>query len=54
MRVPPEATLIAGELFKNIDGRFRPGEEWSLEVRDESRNLFTASASALRNFEARR
>jgi uncharacterized protein DUF6894 len=30
-----EATLVAGELFKDIDGGFRPGQEWSLEVTDE-------------------
>jgi hypothetical protein len=33
-----EATLIAGELFKDIKGKFRPGQEWSLEVTDERRN----------------
>jgi hypothetical protein len=33
-----EATIIAGELFKDIDGKFRPGHEWSLEVTDERRN----------------
>jgi hypothetical protein len=33
-----KATLIAGELFKDIDGRFRPGKDWSLEVTDERRN----------------
>jgi hypothetical protein len=33
-----EATLIAGELFKKIDGKFRPGQEWSVEVTDERRN----------------
>jgi hypothetical protein len=33
-----EATIIAGELFKDIDGRFRPGHEWALEVTDERRN----------------
>jgi hypothetical protein len=32
-----EATIIAGELFKNIDGRFRPGQSWSLEVADENK-----------------
>ncbi|MGX4772047.1 DUF6894 family protein [Bradyrhizobium guangdongense] len=32
-----EATSYAGELFKDIDGRFRPGQEWSLEVTDASR-----------------
>jgi hypothetical protein len=33
-----EATLIAGELFKDIDGKFRPGQDWSLEVTDERRH----------------
>ena len=32
-----EATQVAGELFKDVDGRFRPGQEWSLEVMDEER-----------------
>jgi len=32
-----EATLVAGEIFKDIDGKFRPDEEWSLEVTDEQR-----------------
>ena len=32
-----EATIIAGELFRDIDGKFRPGQEWSLEVTDEQR-----------------
>ena len=32
-----EATIIAGELFKDIDGRFQPGQEWGLEVTDEQR-----------------
>ena len=27
-----EGTLIAGELFKDIDGKFRPDQQWSLEV----------------------
>ena len=31
-----EATLFAGELFKDIDGRFRPGQQWSLEVTDHA------------------
>ena len=30
-----EATMIAGEFLKDIDGKFRPGQEWSLEVTDE-------------------
>jgi hypothetical protein len=33
-----EATIIAGELFKDIDGKFQPGQEWSLEVLDEQRH----------------
>jgi hypothetical protein len=32
-----EATIIAGELFKDIDGKFKPGQEWGLEVTDEQR-----------------
>jgi hypothetical protein len=28
-----EATLVAGELFKGIDGKFQLGQEWSLGVR---------------------
>jgi hypothetical protein len=44
-----EATLVAGELFKDIDGRFRPGQEWSLEVTDERRNpLYFIRVSAER------
>src|ERR1700710_3063023 len=31
-----EATLIAGELFYKIDGKFRPGQTWSLEVQNET------------------
>jgi hypothetical protein len=25
-------------LFKNIDGKFRPGQKWSLEISDENDN----------------
>jgi hypothetical protein len=32
-----QATLTAGEIFKDVDGRLRPGQEWSLEVSDEAR-----------------
>ncbi|MBR1209479.1 hypothetical protein [Bradyrhizobium sp. JYMT SZCCT0180] len=32
-----EATIIAGELLKDIDGKFRPDQEWALEVTDENR-----------------
>jgi uncharacterized protein DUF6894 len=30
-----EATLVAGEIFKDIDGKFRPDQQWSLEATDE-------------------
>jgi hypothetical protein len=30
-----EATLVAGEIFKDLDGKFRPDSEWALEVTDE-------------------
>jgi hypothetical protein len=29
--------MIAGEVFKDINGKFKPGQEWSLEVTDERR-----------------
>ena len=32
-----QATLTAGEIFKDVDGKFRPGQEWRLEVSDEKR-----------------
>jgi hypothetical protein len=32
-----EATLVAGEMFKDIDGKFQPGQEWNLEVTDAER-----------------
>jgi hypothetical protein len=32
-----QATAIAGEIFKDIDGKFRPGQNWALEVTDEAR-----------------
>jgi hypothetical protein len=28
-----EATLIADDLFKDINAKFQPGQEWSLEVK---------------------
>jgi len=31
-----EATSFAGALLKDIDGRFRPGQVWSVEVTDEA------------------
>jgi hypothetical protein len=32
-----EATLAAGECLKELDGGFRPGQEWQLKVTDEQR-----------------
>jgi hypothetical protein len=31
------ATIIAGEIFKDIDGKFRLGQKWALEVAGEAR-----------------
>ena len=42
-----EATLVAGELFKDVDGKFRPGHEWKLEVADgEHRKIYSINVSA--------
>jgi hypothetical protein len=42
-----EATIIAGEMFKDIDGKFRPGQDWSLEVTDDQRKpLYMIQISA--------
>lgn len=42
-----EATIIAGELFKDIDGKFQPGQEWTLEVTDaKRRSLYSITVSA--------
>ena len=30
-----EATKVAGQTIKDIDGKLRPGHEWRLEVSDE-------------------
>ena len=32
-----EATSYAAAFFKDIGGRFRPGQEWSLEVMNEAK-----------------
>jgi hypothetical protein len=34
-----EATIITGELVRELDGRFRPGQQWRLEVLDEIKEL---------------
>jgi Domain of unknown function (DUF6894) len=44
-----EATITAGEIFKNIDGKIRPGQKWSLDVADQNRNpLFLIRISTKR------
>lgn len=32
-----EATVTAGEIFKDVDGRLRPNQQWSLEVTDHNK-----------------
>jgi len=34
-----EATKYAGALLNDIDGKFRPGQEWRLEVKDKAGRL---------------
>ncbi|MCK1518417.1 hypothetical protein IVB22_39310 [Bradyrhizobium sp. 190] len=42
-----QATTTAGELLKDIDGKFRPDQEWSLEVTDARRKpIYVISISA--------
>lgn len=42
-----EATTYAGALFKDIDGKFRPGQEWSFEVTDEAgKSIYKIQISA--------
>lgn len=42
-----EATLVAGEIFKDVDGKFKPGQEWKLEVQDENRRpLFSINVTS--------
>jgi hypothetical protein len=33
-----KATIVAGELLKEIDGDLRPGHDWCLQVNDEFQN----------------
>jgi hypothetical protein len=33
-----QATIVAGELLRDMAGKFQPGQEWRLEVTDERRN----------------
>ncbi|MBK3662157.1 tRNA 5-methylaminomethyl-2-thiouridine synthase [Bradyrhizobium diazoefficiens] len=42
-----EATHFAADLFRDVDGKLRPGEEWFLEVVDaEGRLIFKIRVSA--------
>jgi hypothetical protein len=34
-----EATRMAGEIIKDIDGKLRPVHDWKLEVEDEFKNV---------------
>jgi hypothetical protein len=43
-----QATATAGEIFKDIDGSFRPGQNWTLEVTDEARKpIYTIHIEAM-------
>jgi hypothetical protein len=33
-----EATVTAGQILQDIDGKLRPGQEWRMEVADEFQN----------------
>ena len=41
-----EATIIAGELFRDIDGKFRPDQEWAWRSPTTSANLCIRLGSA--------
>jgi hypothetical protein len=42
-----EATIIAGRILQNIDGRLKPGHDWRMDVTDEFRNtLFVLRITA--------
>jgi hypothetical protein len=34
-----EATKTAGEMIRDLDGKFKPGSEWSIEIQDASHKL---------------
>ena len=33
-----QATILAGEVFKDVDGNLQPGQEWTLDVSDQHRS----------------
>jgi hypothetical protein len=42
-----EATVIAGQILQDLDGKLKPGHDWSMEITDEFRNpLFVLHISA--------
>jgi hypothetical protein len=42
-----EATMTAGQIIQDLDGKLRPGKEWRLEVTDEFSNpLYVIHVSA--------
>jgi hypothetical protein len=42
-----EATIVAGDTIRDLDGRLQPGREWRLEVTDEFANpLYVIHVSA--------
>ena len=42
-----EATIVAGETIRDLDGKLQPGREWRLEVTDEFANpLYIIHVSA--------
>jgi hypothetical protein len=42
-----EATIIAGRILQDIDGRLKPGHGWRMDVTDEFRNtLFVLHITA--------
>jgi uncharacterized protein DUF6894 len=42
-----EATVTAGQVIQNIDGKLRPGHDWRLQVTDEFANtLYELHVSA--------
>src|SRR3954468_8525244 len=50
-----EAPLVAGEVFKDLDGKFEPGRHWELEVTNEQqKSIFVISVSGEKKQEAGR
>ena len=42
-----EATMTAGQIIQDLDGKLRPGKDWRLEVTDEFANpLYVIHVSA--------